>query len=85
MTSDSSKSFDLYYPEAAIFNYTFEPSVELQTISVTNSNIFKPLKKSKFRFARNDFLSMDINRNAMSYFNNPIKVNITQDLQAFNY
>ena len=28
---------------------------------------------------------MDINRNAMSYFNNPIQVNITQDLQAYNY
>jgi hypothetical protein len=86
LTSVRSKSFDLYYPEVGILNQTtFEPSVELQAVSVMNSGIFKPYSKSKFRFARNDFVSMDINQYAASYFNNQIMIDVTLDYQAFKY
>ena len=85
MKSDRSKSFDLYYPEVG-FSFKFiEPGTELKTISVTNSNIFKPYSKSKFRFARNDLVSMNINQDALAYFNNQIIIDVVLDFKALNY
>jgi hypothetical protein len=85
LTSDRNKSFDIFYPEVATINQTLIAGVKLQTLFVTNSGVFRPYSKSKFRFASYDFVSMDFNQEAASNFSNHITVDVTLDYQTFNY
>lgn len=56
LSSDRYKSFDIFYPEVASVNQTFKAGVKLQTLSATNSGVFRPYSKSKFRFDRHDLV-----------------------------
>jgi hypothetical protein len=85
LSSDRHESYDIYYPEVAPINQTLKAGVKLQTLSVTNSGVFRPYSKSKFRFASHDFVSMDFNQESASNFSNHITVDVTLDYQAFNY